>query len=138
MKSGMLLFVVFFVSCKINQTKNGLPVGRWKYSTTSKTERSVIKAKYDANGKEKGVWKYYSNDTLTRLEKYYYPYSVDVLYHKNGKISEIGKSFTTKNSWTKVGTWFLFNENEQLIDSITFETQEAVQKGQSFFYAANF
>jgi len=117
--SFLILFLIF--SCKINQKKNGVEVGRWKYVSGTKNEKSIIKGKYDKYGREKGVWKYYNNDTLFRSEKYFYPYSVDVLYHKNGKISQIGKSYTTKKTWTKIGTWYKFNEEEKLIDSITFE-----------------
>ncbi len=121
MKIAILFFVVFLVSCKINQKKNGVEVGRWKYVSGTKTEKSIIKRKYDKYGRETGVWKYYNNDTLFRSEKYFYPYSVDVLYHKNGKINQIGKSYTTKKTWTKIGTWYTFNEEEKLTDSITFE-----------------
>ena len=121
MKTSILFFVVFLVSCNINQKKNGVEVGRWKYVSGTKTERNIIKGRYDKYGQEKGIWKYYTNDTLFRSEKYFYPYSVDVLYHKNGKISQIGKSYTTKKTWTKIGTWYTFNEEEKLIDSITFE-----------------
>lgn len=117
--SFFLLFLVF--SCKINQKKNGVEVGRWKYVAGTTTEKSIIKGKYDKYGREKGVWKYYHNDTLFRVEKYFYPYSVDILYHKNGKISEVGKSFTSQKKWTKIGTWYKFNEQEKRTDSITFE-----------------
>lgn len=115
------LTVVLICSCKINQKKNGIPVGKWKYVSGTSTEKNSIIAKYDKHGREKGVWKYFNNDTLYRLEKYYYPYSVDVLYHKNGKIYQIGKSFTTKTSWTKIGTWYIFSNQQQLIDSIYYE-----------------
>lgn len=117
-----LFFLLFLIlSCKINQKRNGVEVGRWKYVSETKTEKSLITGKYDKNGQEKGVWKYYNNDTLFRSEKYFYPYSVDVLYHKNGKISEVGKSYTTKKTWTKIGVWYKFNEHGKLIDSIAFE-----------------
>lgn len=123
MKIYVLFFVFLLFSCKINQKKNGVEVGRWKYVLGTKTDRSLITGKYDKNGKEKGIWKYYNNDTLFRAEKYFYPYSVDVLYHKNGKISQLGKSYTTKKTWTKIGTWYKFNEQEKRIDSLTFETK---------------
>lgn len=116
-----LLFLCLLFSCKINQKKNGVEVGRWKYVSGTKTEKSLITGKYDKYGQEKGIWKYYNNDTLFRSEKYFYPYSVDVLYHKNGKISQIGKSLTGKKTWTKISTWYKFNEQEKIIDSITFE-----------------
>lgn len=123
MKVKFLSFLILFLvlSCKINQKKNGVEVGKWKYVSGTKTERSLITGRYDKYGQEKGVWKYYNNDTLFRSEKYFYPYSVDVLYHKNGKISQIGKSYTTKKTWTKIGTWYKFNEEQKLTDSITFE-----------------
>ncbi len=112
------------VSCKINQKKNGVEVGKWKYISGTKTEKTVVKGKYDKYGREKGVWNYYNNDTLFRSEKYFYPYAVNVLYHKNGKINEVGKSYTTHKTWTKIGTWYYFNENEKLTDSVTFENDK--------------
>ncbi len=69
--------------------------------------------------------KVFGNITITihffGQKNIFYPYSVDVLYHKNGKINQIGKSYTTKKTWTKIGTWYTFNEEEKLTDSITFE-----------------
>src|SRR5690606_15150978 len=121
MKFIVCIFLLFFVSCKINQKKNGVEVGRWKYISGTTSENSIIVGKYDRKGREKGVWKYYRNDTLFRSERYFYPYSVDVLFHKNGKVSEIGKSFTSQNRWTKTGTWYYYNEYEKLTDSVTFE-----------------
>ncbi len=47
MKTAILFFVVFLVSCKINQKKNGVEVGRWKYVAGTTTEKSIIKGKYD-------------------------------------------------------------------------------------------
>lgn len=121
MKFVVFISILFLVSCKINRTNKGIPVGKWKYVSGTTSERLVITGKYDRKGREKGVWKYYRNDTLFRSERYFYPYSVDVLFHKNGKVSEIGKSFTSQNKWTKTGTWYYFNEHEKLTDSITFE-----------------
>lgn|SRR5690606_14663447 len=121
MKVYILFFSLLLLSCKINQKRNGVEVGRWKYVSGTKSERLVVVGKYDRKGREKGVWKYYRNDTLFRSERYFYPYSVDVLFHKNGKVSEMGKSFTSQKTWTKTGTWYYFNEHEKLTDSITFE-----------------
>ena len=121
MKVYILFFSLLLLSCKINQKKDGVEVGKWKYISETTSEKIIIVGKYDRKGREKGVWKYYRNDTLFRSEKYFYPYSADVLFHKNGKVSEIGKSFTSQNKWTKTGTWYYFNEHEKLTDSITFE-----------------
>lgn len=117
----VFFFFILFISCKINRTENGIPVGKWKYVSGTINDKTVVIGKYDKFGKEKGVWKYYTNDTLFRKEKYYYPYSVDVLFHKNGKISQVGKSITEESRWTKYGTWYRFDEAEQLIDSVTYE-----------------
>lgn len=120
MKYLILIFVFLLVSCKINQTKDGVPIGKWVYISGSKNDRMLVKGKYDKFGREKGIWKYYTNDTLFRREIYFYPYSVDILYHKNGLVKELGKAYTSVKIWTKVGTWNKYNENGKLIDSITF------------------
>jgi len=114
-----ILLSLLLFSCSINREKNGVPVGKWKYISVG--DRTIVKGQYDRKGREKGVWKYYINDTLFRVEKYYYPYSVTVLYHQNGVISEVGKSFTKYSSWSKYGTWYKFNEKEVLADSVQFD-----------------
>jgi len=121
MKIYVFLLLFLLLSCKINQKKNGVEVGKWKYVSGTKKHQNIVIGKFDRNGREKGVWKYYLNDTLYRSERYFYPFSVSVLYHKNGAINEVGKSYTTNKSWTKIGTWFTYNEKGNLVDSITFQ-----------------
>ncbi len=116
----MILPLLFF-SCRINREKGGVPVGKWRYVSGAKDDRTIVNGRFDRMGREKGIWKYYVNDTLFRTEKYYYPYSVTILYHRNGKISEVGKSFTKSLSWTKYGTWYKFNEGGALVDSVTYD-----------------
>lgn len=120
MKEVVVIFALLFVSCKINQTKNGVPVGRWKYVTQMGNTTDLVKAKYDRLGNEKGVWNYYNNKKLYRTEKYYYPFCVNVLYHENGNIAEVGKSISSNQSWTKYGTWYVFDTTGMLTDSITY------------------
>lgn len=127
MKWLSVLFICIFISCKINQTKNGVSVGKWKYVSGKANDLTVIKGKYNRFGQEKGVWKYYQNDTLFRKETYYYPYSVDILFHKNGRVKEIGKAYTSNKIWTKYGTWYKFNINSILIDSILFNSEKTPQ-----------
>lgn len=121
----IMLFTIY--SCKINQTKNGVPVGKWKYVSGTKHDKSVITGRYNKLGKEKGTWNYYQNDTLFRKEFYFYPYSVDILYHKNGMVKELGKSYTSAKTWTKMGTWLKFNEKGILTDTITFHNEKTPQ-----------
>lgn len=78
-------------------------------------------------GKEKGTWNYYQNDTLFRKEFYFYRYSVDILYHKNGMVKELGIAYTSEKTWTKCGTWLKFNEKCILTDSITFHNEKTPQ-----------
>src|SRR5690554_7625511 len=70
MKSGVLVLILLFVSCKINRTKNGVPVGKWKYITQSGKNTDRVVGRYNRFGNEKGKWRYYYNDTLYRFEKY--------------------------------------------------------------------
>lgn len=123
MKFFSLLIIILLVSCKLNKFVYGKPVGRWKYVSGTANERNVVKGKYNKRSEEVGVWKYYQNDTLFRKEKFYFPYSVDKLYHKNGTISDLGIAITRYNRWTKTGTWYYYNEKGILIDSIHFDNE---------------
>src|SRR5690554_7980694 len=121
MKSGVLVLILLFVSCKINRTKNCVPVGKWKYITQSGKNTDRVVGRYGRLGNEKGKWRYYYNDTLYRMEKYYYPYCVNVLYHSNGAIAEVGKSVSSHSSWTKYDVWYFFDEQWTLTDSVFYE-----------------
>ena len=121
MKSGVLVLILLCVFCKINQTKNGVPVGKWKYITQSGKNIDRVVGRYDRFGNEKGKWRYYKNDTLYRMEKYYYPYCFNVLYHANGSIAEVGKSVSSHSSWRKYDVWYFFDEQWTLTDSVFFE-----------------
>ncbi|HLV52124.1 MAG TPA: hypothetical protein VKY44_09235 [Flavobacterium sp.] len=121
MKSGVLVLILLFVSCKINRTKNGVPVGKWKYITQSGKNTDRVVGRYNRFGNEKGKWRYYYNDTLYRFEKYHYPYCVNVLYHSNGSIAEVGKSVSSHSSWTKYDVWYFFDEKQVLMDSVVYE-----------------
>lgn len=127
MKFICVLFICVLFSCKINQTKDGVRVGKWKYVNKDDENWNVVKGRYDKKGNEIGVWKFFYNDTIYRLEKYYYPYCVNVLYHKNGEINRVGKSISAENSWSKYGTWYTFNEEGQLTDTVTYEQTKTPQ-----------
>lgn len=115
-----LLLVLCFVSCKINRKQNNIPYGKWKYITKDGNNVSRIQGKYDRLGNEKGIWRYYHNDTLHRVEKYYYPFCVNVLYNQNGKIYQIGKSVSSNKSWTKYDVWYHYDSKQNLIDSVNY------------------
>lgn len=121
MKSCVFVVIMLFVSCKINQTKNNFPVRKWKYISKSGGNTDFVVAKYNRFSHEKGKWRYYYKDTLYRIEKYYYPFCVNVSYHSNGAIAEIGKSTLSHSSWKKYGVWYFFDENNELADSIVYE-----------------
>jgi|SRR5690606_15215811 len=121
MKFFYLLIIILLASCKLNKLVDGKPVGKWKYISGTADEKNVVKGKYNKLSQEKGVWRYYINDTIYRTEKFYYPYSVDRLYHKNGVVAEMGLAITKNNRWTKTGTWYAYNEKGDLLDSITFD-----------------
>ena len=127
MKLVYVFLICSLFSCKINQIKNGVSVGKWEYVSGKTNDLTVIKGKYNRFGQEKGVWKYYQNDTLFRKETYYYPFSVDVLYHESGEIKEIGKAFTSSKVWTKYGLWKKFDTDGNLIDTITFINEKTPQ-----------
>src|SRR5690606_35621686 len=121
MKSGVLVLILLCVSCKINQIKNGVPVGKWKYISKDHQNIDRIVGRYTRFGNEKGKGRDYKNDTSYRLEKYYYPYCVNVLYDASGSIAEVGKSVSSHSSPRKYDVWYFFDEQWTLTDSVFFE-----------------
>jgi antitoxin component YwqK of YwqJK toxin-antitoxin module len=119
-----LIILTAFSFCKINRTKNGLRTGLWvtESDTTGEGFRSRGRYKKD---KEKGVWKYFYNDTLYQKDRYS-GYSARVrFYYPNKKIQASGKTRMDYNGkllhWFYNGDWKYFDAQGNLLKIVTYE-----------------
>ena len=68
LKIVLLLFLFTINSCKVNQTRDKVKVGRWIYSDTVNNISYKTTGKYK-NGIEKKRWFYYANNKIIKKEK---------------------------------------------------------------------
>ncbi len=124
-KYGILFVFFLLMSCKINQRKDGLPIGKWVYISKEGNNISRTAGRYNKHGFEKGIWRFYYNDTLYRKEKYRGKICKNTLYYQNGSIAEEGFSTqdTLKNGvyWKKTGNWYLYDKTGKLMEIKTYE-----------------
>ena len=111
-------------SCKVNQTRNGLKTGLWV------TKDGNGKAGYKSRGryrkdKEKGIWKYFYNDTLYQKDRYSGNNARVRFYHPNKKIRASGKTSMDYNGkllhWYYNGDWKYFDTKGNLVKVVTYK-----------------
>jgi len=111
-------------SCKINQTKDGLKTGLWITKDGSGEEGYKSRGRYK-KGHEKGVWKYFYNDTLYQKDKYSGMSARVRFYHPNKKIRASGKTEMDYNGklahWYYNGDWKYFDVQGKLVKTITYK-----------------
>lgn len=122
MIAGLLLFVV--VSCKINQTRDGLKTGLWISKEGDGHTGYKSRGRYK-QGRETGVWKYYYNDTLYQKDKYSGNSARVRFYHPNKKIRASGKTQMDYDGklahWYYNGDWKYFDDRGNLVKIITYK-----------------
>lgn len=129
LKQVVVAFIVAFVigscSSKLNQTKNNKRVGKW---ITTDTFASVYttKGRYH-NGTEKGKWKYFTGDTLVKIEKYRKDICKTTYYYPNGKIRKEGKTKFENDSieshWYYIGKWSYYKDDGTLDSIATYKKE---------------
>lgn len=111
-------------SCKINQTKGGLRTGLWVTKEGNGEEGYKSRGRYK-EGKEKGVWKYFYNDTLYQKDKYSGNSARVRFYHPNKKIRASGNTLLDYNGklahWYYNGDWKYFDVQGNLTKTVTFK-----------------
>lgn len=116
MFTGLLILIL--PACRTNQYANGKKVGKWVEQTSVNGQNYKFVYHYKNDGRERGTWKYYRNDTLTSKEKYRGNISHITIYHDNGKISSRGKAMTEisdpKFHWFYFGEWKGYAKNGKL------------------------
>lgn len=126
-KYGIWVVFLLCISCKINQRKGDFPVGKWIYVTKENGNISRTTGRYNKHGFEKGIWRFYYNDTLYRKEKYRGKICENILYYENGGIAEEG--FSTQDTlnkgvyWKKIGYWYLYDKAGKLVEIKTYNNK---------------
>ena len=132
----MLRYTAYFVfaitlillgSCKVNRFKDGLRTGLWINDNAEDGFKSRGRYKKD---REKGVWKYFYNDTLYQKDKYSGNNARVRLYHRNQKVSARGKTqieFDGKMAhWYYNGDWKYFDPEGKLVRIVTYEKGDRI------------
>ena len=118
----LLLFLV--ASCKVNQTKDGLKTGLWVSKEGDGQTGYKSRGRYK-QGREKGVWKYFYNDTLYQKDKYSGNSARVRFYHPNKKISARGNTLMDYNGklahWYYNGDWKYFDVQGKLVKTVTYK-----------------
>lgn len=117
MFTGLLILILS--ACKSNRYDNGKKVGKWVEQTVVNGQNYKFIYHYKNNGRERGNWKYYRNDTLTSNERYRGNISHIKIYHDNGKISSCGKATTDISDpeqfhWFYIGEWKVYAQNGKM------------------------
>lgn len=121
----LLLFCCcLFLSCKINQHKNGLKTGRWVYKDTFMSVISESKGRYKKD-LEVGIWKDFVGESLITKRKYKDSICHTTEYHKNGQIRAVGVSkmiVEDKNlHWFLSGEWKFYDSEGVLLGTKMYE-----------------
>jgi hypothetical protein len=130
-KTIFIILTLIFISCKTNQTRNKLKVGRWVYSDTVNNVCYKSFGKYQKN-KEKGTWKSFEGATLVKTEKYKKDYCIATTYHKNGQIASRGTTKIAESEndthWYYYGEWNFYDENGKLLDTKIYEKEDVYKE----------
>ena len=121
----MTVFALFLVaSCKLNQTKDGLRTGLWITKDGNGVEGYKSRGRYK-KGRERGVWKYFYNDTLYQKEKYSGNRARVRFYHPNKKVRASGITLLDYDEklahWYYNGDWKYFDAQGNLVKTITYK-----------------
>ena len=125
----LIVFILIFVSCKSNQTINGLKQGLWikTYKIDSVTYKSKGRFK---NNDEIGKWQFFENGIRVKKEIYKKTQSIKTFYHQNGKIASTGRTKTNVTAkmlhWFYDGVWKFYDDRGQLIRIKIYENSALI------------
>ncbi len=123
----VLIILLAVVSCKTNQTRNKLKVGKWVFSDT--VNNTVYKSigKYHKNI-EHGTWQSFEGTKLIKTEKYKKGICYTINYHTNGQIASKGKTKLTESAtethWYFFDQWRFFDSTGKLIETKFFKKSD--------------
>jgi hypothetical protein len=129
----LILGLLLFSGCKINQRKNHLREGRWieQFTSDSINYKSVGKYRRDEEIK---TWKYFAGNKLVKKEVYENGICLVTNYHKNGKTASIGKTKSqlseTGRHWFYFGDWIFYDEHGTIELIRKYENGELINETQ--------
>ena len=127
LKIVLLLFLFTINSCKVNQTRDKVKIGRWVYSDTVNNVSYKTTGKYK-NGIEKRRWLYYANNKIIKKENYKKDICNVINYHPNGKIASTGKTkLLIKDDlahWFYFDEWLFYDEKGNYMETRTYNNGE--------------
>ena len=119
------------LSCKINQTKNGLKTGKWIEEEEFMKIKSSAIGRYN-KGKKTGTWKEFVSDKITTKEKYKKNRCHIIKYHNTGEIQQIGYSKkvtgASKTEWLPTGEWKFYDSEGILLGTKIYENGIPLQE----------
>lgn len=129
MRRPVTYLIAFFAlllvaSCKVNQTRDGLKTGLWITKEGDGQSGYKSRGRYKKD-KEKGVWKYFYNDTVYQKDKYSGNSARVRFYHPNKKIRASGRTLMDYNGklvhWYYNGDWKYFDVQGNLVKTVTYK-----------------
>ena len=120
------IIILFLGACRVNRYKNNLKTGLWITITKDDNGHPGYKSRgrYKKD-KEKGVWKYFYNDTLYQKDRYSGNSARVRFYHPNKKIRASGKTEMNYNGkllhWYYNGDWKYFDTQGNLVKVVTYK-----------------
>lgn len=143
MKRSFILLIVFIVGIsfsanahlfkrKVNRYKNGLREGLWITYVDSANKKIESKGKFKV-GREKGKWKYYSEDGVLRRKEVFRKEEIFITYYyDNGKKESCGMALIKLDAnllhfyWT--GDWKYYDRIGKLKRIATFKNGEEISE----------
>lgn len=124
-KIMFLVLLAIFASCKTNQTRHKLKVGKWIYTDTVNAIWYKSVGKYRKNI-EKGTWKSFENSKLIKTEKYKNGICYTKAYHQNGKLASEGKTklAETESHWYYFDKWNFYDKSGKLLETKFYKESE--------------
>jgi len=123
----LLLLILIFSNCKINQKSNGLRDGKW--ITTDSISNNMYKYVENYNkGKEVKTWKTYKNNKIYKIEKHKKLFCEVTYFGENKKIILKGQTKIENSEneahWFYFGEWKYYNNKGELILLKKYENGE--------------
>ena len=114
----LLLLILIFSNCKINQKSNGLRDGKWITKDSISNNMYKYVEKYN-KGKEVKTWKTYKDNNIFKKEKYKKLVCEVTFFGENKKIISKGQTkieeFGNESHWFYFGEWKYYNDKGKLI-----------------------
>lgn len=116
----VLIFLLLFSSCKINQKQNGEKIGPWVFKTSIDNKKDIHRGRYNNDGFQKGTWRYKYDGVLYKKEVFKNGIATTTEYYPNRKIKAKGQTKFEKTDkklhYYYFGSWFFYDKKGKLTD----------------------